>query len=57
MNLELVGIVDVTSDTFLHHRELGFSELYQTQGYYQPSQNSICWQLAAATLRFQGLSL
>ena len=57
MNLELMGLVDVTSDTFLHHRELGFSELYQTQGCYQPSQNSICWQLAAATLRFQGLSL
>ena len=29
-------IVDMVSDTFLHHWELEFSELYQTQGYYQP---------------------
>ena len=28
-------IVIVVSDTFLHHWELKFSELYQTQGYYQ----------------------
>ena len=31
-----VAFVDVVSDTFLHHRELEFSALYQTQGHQQP---------------------
>lgn len=31
-----MAIVHMISDTFLHHRELKFSELYQTQGHLQP---------------------
>ena len=47
----------MASGMFLHHRELDFSELYQTRGYQQPLQINICQQLPAAFLWSQGLPL
>ena len=45
-------IVDMVSDTFLHHWELEFSELYQTQGYYQPFSKQ--YLLIAASCNLMG---
>ena len=53
----LGGITDVISDKSLYCWELEVSELCQTWDATSHSQNNVCWQLVAATLRCQGILL
>lgn len=51
------AISNVVSDMFLHHRELQYSELYQTPGQHQQFSKQQLLALPAATLWSQGLLL